>query len=372
VNVSRGLECSGPAPQLCAEVEVRVSKFGGMIPTTSRPRAGITPMHPNEPPRLSLANLPTPLAALKNLAAHLGVPRILMKRDDLTGLETTGNKVRKLEYVVADALARGADTLVTHGGFQSNHCRATAAIGARLGLKVRLLLRSPSLDPPRDGNLFLDHLFWAHVSLHAPEEYNARRAELIEEAMAAERGAGRRPYFFPVGASIPLGCWGYIRCMAELAEQLGVAATVDVFSAVSSAGTHVGLMLGKALLGLERWRIVGVPVSDSVEYFQKELRDLERQTVREFNLRLDEAVTPIDLLGGYIGNGYAIPYPDAVETTRLLARTEGILLDPTYTAKAMTGMIGAIRTGGVRAGAVPVFIHTGGVFGLFARRDLFI
>ena len=144
-------------------------------------------MHPKEPPRLSLANLPTPVAELRNLAAHLGVPRVLMKRDDLTGLETTGNKVRKLEYVVADALAKGADTLVTHGGYQSNHCRATAALGARLGLKVRLILRSPSADPDRDGNLFLDHLFGAHVTLHAPDEYNGRRAELIEQAMEAER-----------------------------------------------------------------------------------------------------------------------------------------------------------------------------------------
>src|SRR5947207_7348732 len=139
-------------------------------------------MHPNEPPRLELANLPTPIAQMKNLARHLGIPRFLLKRDDLTGLETSGNKVRKLEYVVADAIKNGADTLVTNGGFQSNHCRATAAIGARLGLKVRLILRSPEPDPPRDGNLFLDHLFGAQVSYHPPEEYNTRRNELIDAA----------------------------------------------------------------------------------------------------------------------------------------------------------------------------------------------
>src|SRR5438067_3556536 len=123
-------------------------------------------MHPKEPPRLELANLPTPLMPMKNLARHVGVERFLIKRDDLTGLETSGNKVRKLEYVVADAIRSGADTLVTHGGFQSNHCRATAAIGARLGLKVRLLLRCPDPDPPRDGNLFLDHLFGAQITIH--------------------------------------------------------------------------------------------------------------------------------------------------------------------------------------------------------------
>src|SRR3954451_8296833 len=140
-------------------------------------------MYEHEPPRLELANLPTPLAELKNLARHLGVPRLLMKRDDLTGLETSGNKVRKLEYVIADAMRHGADTLVTHGGFQSNHCRATAALGARLGLKVRLFLRSAEPNPAREGNLFLDHLFGAHVTLHPPDEYNGRRKELIDTAM---------------------------------------------------------------------------------------------------------------------------------------------------------------------------------------------
>ena len=328
-------------------------------------------MHANEPPRLELANLPTPLVELKNLARHLGVDRILLKRDDLTGLETTGNKVRKLEYVVADAIRQGADTLVTHGGFQSNHCRATAAVGARLGLKVRLILRSADANPPKDGNLFLDHLFGAHVTIHPPEQYNAGRRQLIDDAMAAERAAGRRPYFFPVGASIPLGCWGYIRCVHELAQQLGREAKVDVFSAVSSAGTQAGLMLGKALFGLDNWRIVGVPVSDSVEFFQGELRELVRATSEQFRLDVTEAQTPVELLDGFIGDGYAVPYEGAIETTRLLARSEGILLDPTYTSKAMTALLATLRRGPARAGATPVFIHTGGVFGLMARRDLF-
>jgi D-cysteine desulfhydrase len=328
-------------------------------------------MHPNEPPRLSLANLPTPVVELKNLASDLGVPRVLMKRDDLTGLETSGNKVRKLEYVIADALRSGADTLVTTGGFQSNHCRATAALGARLGLKVRLLLRSAEPEPVRDGNLFLDHLFGANITYHDPEAYNGRRKELIDAAMDAERAAGRRPYFFPVGASIPLGCWGYVRCMAEMAQQLGRDATVDVFSAVSSAGTHAGLVLGKALLGLDAWRIVGIPVSDSVEFFRKDIRTLIDDTASAYDLNVSEAQTPVELIDGFIGEGYAMPYPAAIETVRLLARREGVLLDPTYTAKGMTGMLGVIGAGDVRTGATPLFVHTGGAFGLMARRDLF-
>jgi D-cysteine desulfhydrase len=328
-------------------------------------------MHSKEPPRLILANLPTPLVELKNLARHIGVPRILLKRDDLTGLETSGNKVRKLEYIMADAVAKGADTLVTNGGFQSNHCRATAAIGAKLGMKVRLLLRCPEPQPTRDGNLFLDYLFGAHVTIHHPDEYNTRRQQINDDAMNAERAAGSKPYFFPVGASIPLGCWGYIRCVAEMVQQLGKETKVDVFSAVSSAGTHAGLMLGKALFGLDNWRMVGVPVSDSLEFFKKDIRNLIEKTVQEFGLGVSEAQTPIELIDGFIGEGYAIPYPDAIETTKLLGRCEGILLDPTYTAKAMTGAIATIRAGGVRAGAVPVFVHTGGAFGLMARRDLF-
>jgi D-cysteine desulfhydrase len=336
-------------------------------------------MHPSEPPRLQLANLPTPIAELKNLAQHLGsgggavvaAGRILMKRDDLTGLETSGNKVRKLEYVIADAIRNGADTLVTNGGFQSNHCRATAALGARLGLKVRLILRSVESNPPNDGNLFLDHLFGAKISLHPPDEYNGRRKPLIDAAMQAERNAGRKPYFFPVGASIPLGCWGYIRCIEEMAKQLGRETKVDVFSSVGSAGTHAGLMLGKALFGLDNWRVAGIPVSDSIEFFQREIRDLVDRTVQEYALALEPAQTPIDLIDAFIGDGYAIPYPAAIETTKLVARSEGILLDPTYTAKGMTGFLETIRRGGVRSGATPLFVHTGGAFGLMARRDVF-
>ncbi len=341
-------------------------------------------MHAKEPVRVRLANLPTAVVEMKNLARHMGVERVLLKRDDLTGIETSGNKVRKLEYVVADAIATGADTLVTHGGFQSNHCRATAAIGARLGLKVRLLLRSPEevleversaralhAGYRREGNLFFDYLFGADVTHHSAEEYNGKRKELMEGAMDEERREGRKPYFFPVGASVPLGCWGYVRCAAEMVEQLGKETAVDVFAAVSSSGTYAGLVLGKSLFGLKNWRMVGVPVSDSVAYFQKDVRELVGKTVEQFGLGLGEDQTPVEFLDGYIGEGYALPYPAEIEMIKTVARLEGICLDPTYTGKAMTGFVEAVRSGGVRRGALPVFVHTGGVFGLMARRDLF-
>ncbi len=325
-------------------------------------------IHPQEPARLNLAQLLTPLVELKNLAKLTGVDRILLKRDDLTGLEMSGNKIRKLEYVVADALAQGADTLVTHGGCQSNHCRATAAVGARLGLRVRMILRSDDPTPPADGNLFLDQLFGAEVSYHPADAYRAELSDLVASAMEKERSNGRTPYFFPVGASVPFGSWGYIRCLAELAKQLDPAEPVDLYCATSSGGTQVGLMLGRVLMGCDNWRIFGVPVSDDVDYFHTSLRELERATVEQFQLDLSPDQTPIDLIDGFIGEGYAIPYPAAVDTIRLLGRSEGIVLDPSYTSKGMTGMLATMKQ--QPSERIAVYIHTGGSFGLFARRDL--
>jgi D-cysteine desulfhydrase len=327
-------------------------------------------LHPHEPPRIFLAQLPTPLVELHHLQSLQKTARLLLKRDDLTGLEVTGNKVRKLEYVVAAAQQAGADALVTHGGFQSNHCRATAAVAARVGLRCRLLLRSPE-NPANDGNLFLDRLFGAQISLHPPAEYGERKQELIDQAMAEERLAGRTPYFFPVGASIPPGCWGYIRCLHEILEQVGRETEVDLFAPVSSSGTIAGLILGRALFDAHNIRVFGIPVSDSLEFFQQEIRKLIEETIAEYRLDLTTAQTPIDLIDGYIGQGYAVPTPQALETLKLLARSEGILLDPTYTAKAMAGFLDCAKGGRVRAGALAVFVHTGGVFGLMARRDLF-
>jgi len=328
-------------------------------------------MHPNEPKRLELAQLPTPVVDLKHLARDLGLPRLLVKRDDLTGFETSGNKVRKLEYVIAGAMAQGADTLVTCGGFQSNHCRATAALGARLGFRVRLILRSADPNPANVGNLLLDRLFGAEVSFHTPAEFNEHRKELVERVMAAERAAGHKPYYFGAGASVPLGCWGYIRAVEELARQLGASTRVDLFCTVGSGGTMAGLILGKAISRCDNWRVIGVPICDSVDFWRADLRKLERETVATFRLGLDESATPIELVDGFIGDGYAIPYPDEVETIKTVARSEGLILDPVYTGKAMTGMLATIRAGGLRKDAVPVFIHTGGAFGTLARSDLF-
>lgn len=325
-------------------------------------------IHPHEPPRTTLAQLPTPVAELKNLARELGIAKLLIKRDDLTGLELSGNKIRKLEYVVKDALAQGADTLITHGGVQSNHCRATAALGARLGLRVRLILRLADDRPERDGNYFLDELFGAECSFHSPEEYNEKLSDLVAETKESETSAGHKPYFFPVGASIPLGSWGYVRCMAELVDQLGRDTPVDLYCATSSGGTQAGLIVGRALLDCPQWSIRGVPVSDSCDYFKHKLRALVDETVAQFKLGLSPDDTSIELVDGFIGEGYAVPYDAAVDNIRRLGRLEGLVLEPSYTSKAITGMIAEIPKRGSKR--VPVFLHTGGAFGLFARRDL--
>jgi D-cysteine desulfhydrase len=329
-------------------------------------------MHTAEPPRISLAQLPTPVIESPRLAKRAGVKRLLIKHDDLTGFEVSGNKIRKLEYVIADALAKKADTLVTHGGFQSNHCRATAAAAARLGLRARIFLREPAdtRPPANDGNLFLDHLFGADISMHSLAEYNDRAA-LIESVMAAEHAADRTPYFFPVGASVPIGCWGYVRCMHELRSQFAPSDKLDLFVPLSSGGTYAGCVLGKALFELDAWRIIGVPVSDSVDYFRKDARGLIDDTIATFGLDLGEADTPVELLGGYIGEGYAIPYPESVEMIRIAAREEGLIVDPTYTSKALFGTLDSLAKGFGRPDATPMFLQTGGAFGLMARRDLF-
>lgn len=321
--------------------------------------------HPLEPDRVLLAQLPTPIVPVPRLESSL-----LVKRDDLTGLELTGNKIRKLEYLIADALKQGCDTLVTHGGFQSNHCRATAAAGARLGLRVRMFLRAPTPQPERDGNLFLDELFGAELSFHPPQEYSEERQQILDHIMAEERAAGRKPYFFPVGASVPIGCWGYARCVHELSQQIDPQRPLDLFIPMSSTGTFAGCLLGKALLGLDAWRMIGIPVSDSVDYFQKDTQALLDATISQFNLPLTLDQIPIELFDGYIGDGYALPTPESMQTLKDAARLAGLVLDPTYTSKALWGTLDSIRNGRVRAGATPIFLHTGGIFGLMARRDL--
>lgn len=320
-----------------------------------------------EPKRLSLAALPTPLVRLERLGGELGDAQIWLKRDDLTGLELSGNKVRKLEYVVADALAHGCDTLVTEGTCQSNHCRATAAVCAKLGLQAVLLIRP---EPPREmqGNHLLDVLFGAQTRYYSRERFDSDSEGIVEAVLTELENAGRKPRWIPMGASEPIGCWGYIRAMAELADQLadsGITAC-DVIVPVSSGGTYAGALLGTLLHGLTGVRLWGVPVSDDVAYHVREIGGLCRRAVHQFKLPIEFADSSMRFLDGYVGEGYAIPYAAAIRAIRLLARTEGVILDPVYTAKAFCALLDGVHDGRLGGDRPVVFIHTGGIFSDFA------
>jgi len=320
-------------------------------------------------PRLTLARLPTPFEALDRLSARLGGPRIWIKRDDLSGCAVSGNKIRKLEFTIAQALEEGADTLVTCGGLQSNHCRATALLGARLGLRVELVLRGVATGVP-DGNLFLDRLAGAAVHCYPAARYQRDLDELLALHADAARDAGRRPFVIPTGASDAIGVWGYVAACEELASDFARAgiAPAHVVCATGSGGTQAGLTAGLKLQGLraEAW---GMAVCDDAAWFERKVRgDLAAWRAR-YGTQIDIDALAVNVLDGYIGAGYAQASPEVFGTIGLVARTEGVLLDPVYTGKAFHGMLREIRDGRFSGEEDIVFVHTGGLFGLFAQRE---
>lgn len=325
-------------------------------------------------PKLPLLHGPTPLHELPRLREALGgsesCPRILIKRDDLAGPALGGNKARKLEYVVGEALAQGATHLVTVGALQSNHARMTAAAARLAGLGCVLVLISPSPDPEPEGNLLLDHLFGASVHLVPPsdEPENPHEAEAIDRAVRRIREQGGQPYLIPIGASSPTGTLGYVEAVREIQTQLGaMRVSVDrLFYAAGSRGTQAGLLLGKRVCGAS-WTPRGVAVSPGEAVKSRRAAALVRDAAALVGA--EGAVPPEELATdqGYIGEGYAIPTPGGMEAVRLLARTEAVLLDPVYTGKAMAGMIDAIRRADVGAEETVLFLHTGGAPSLFRR-----
>lgn len=324
------------------------------------------------PERIQLARLPTPLVRLQRLERELGGGPVWMKRDDLTGLELSGNKVRKLEYIIADVLAGGFDTLITEGTPQSNHCRATAAACAKTGLHACLLLRPPPGAAPPQGNHLLNALFDAEMHTCSRELMNAERDRIVADAVHRAARQGRKARFTPMGASEPLGCWGYLRAAAELADQLHAAGIerCDVLTAVSSGGTHAGLVLGKLVHHLDHLRIHGVPVSDDVPFHRANVGRLCRAAIEEFAMPAVFREGELSFIDGYVGAGYAVPYEAALRAIRLLARTEAIVLDPVYTAKAFCALIDGVRDGRLGRDCPVVFIHTGGIFSDFAWPEL--
>jgi D-cysteine desulfhydrase len=326
------------------------------------------------PKRVSLAQLPTPLLRLGRLERELRGGRIWLKRDDLTGLEVSGNKIRKLEYIVADALATGCDTLVTEGTPQSNHCRAAAAACAKAGLRACLLLRPEPPDALPQGNYLLDTLFGAEFSAYPRGRFENERDHIVQETLDRLRAAGHQGRFTPSGSSEPLGCWGYIRAAAELADQLAKAGIgqCDIVLPVSSGGTYAGVLLGQALHHLDHWSVWAVPVNDDAAYHTRAIGKLCRAAIEEFDLPVVFDEDQVRFIDGYVGEGYAIPYQQAIDTIRLLAGVEGIILDPVYTAKAFSAVLDGVREGRLGKGRPVVFIHTGGVFSNFAWPEVLL
>lgn len=312
--------------------------------------------------RLSLAVLPTPLQPLPRLAEALGGPRLLVKRDDLTGLGLGGNKVRKLEYLVADALAQGATTLITAGAPQSNHARQTAAAAARCGLECVLVL-GPIAPPEMTGNLLLDRLFGARIRWAGTRD----RFAVMDEVAAEERAVGRTPYIIPYGGSNAIGAAGYLQAMGELArqaEEQGVTIDHIVFAS-SSGGTQAGMVVGARAHGVSA-RILGISVDKDAPTLRRTVYDLALLTAAHHGVPLDLAPEDVHVNADYIGGGYAVMGAVEREAIRLVARSEGLVLDPVYTGRAMAGLIDLIRRGTFTPEETVLFWHTGGAPALFA------
>lgn len=317
-------------------------------------------------PKLTFGVGPTPIDLLPRLSDRLGGPRIHMKRDDLTGFALGGNKVRKLEYLVADALAQGADTLVTIGGVQSNHCRQTAAAAARAGLRCHLVLTRGALDTEdflESGNVLLDRLVGA--TLHfvgAVPDKDAALAAVRDEVAAA----GGKPYVVPLGGSSPLGSLGYVAAVEETDRQVSLSRFAAVVVTTGSAGTHAGLAAGLALLGGPT-ELVGVSCSASADVVGPKIAGLARGALDLLG-RTDVATPVIEVNDAHVGAGYGVVTAGGLEAIELCARLEGIYLDPVYTGKAMAGLVGMIRDGRFGRDDEVLFVHTGGSPALFAYR----
>ncbi|MDP6705399.1 MAG: D-cysteine desulfhydrase [Alphaproteobacteria bacterium] len=323
--------------------------------------------------RIRLAHLPTPLEPLEALSRHLGGPQILVKRDDCTGLAFGGNKTRKLEFLMAAALAEGADTVITCGGAQSNHVRQTAAAAAKLGLKCALVQQTaqPWDDPDyaTSGNMFLDRLLGA--SSHAvPTEADraAGMAALAEEI----RGQGGKPYIIPGGGSNALGGLGYAGCALEIVTQANALDLAVDYVVLPSGGggTQGGLVAG--LVGANAGiRAIGIDIDAEARAVTERVREVAEGSAELLGVRggIDADVVVVE--GAYAGEAYGVPTPEMVAAVKLLARIEGLVLDPVYTGKAMAGLIDLVATGRFKASDTVVFIHTGGLPALFAYRGAF-
>ncbi len=318
--------------------------------------------------RIDLGFFPTPVARLSSLSSALGGPEIYIKRDDLTGLAFGGNKTRKLEFLLHDAIAQGCDTIITAGASQSNHCRQTAAAAAHLQMECHLVLGGEAPEVA-NGNLLLDNLLGSRIHWAGDN----RKGEDIPQVFEQLQDAGKKPYVVPYGGSNELGAYAFVHALEELEQQLDMQQFSHLVFASSSGGTQAGLMLGKALSG-RQYSLVGIGIDkgETGEIpFDRFIVDLANKTSGLVNS--DVRFTHQDLIldSHYVGDGYGIVGELETEAISLVARLEGILLDPVYTGRAMGGLIDMIRSGKLSAADKVLFWHTGGTPSLFAYADSF-
>ena len=319
-------------------------------------------------PRISLAQLPTALEPMSRLSAYLGGPDIYIKRDDCTGLATGGNKTRKLEFLMADALEKGADTIITIGAVQSNHVRQTAAAAARLGLACFGLLETEvpctQASYQHSGNILLNGLFGAELTLFDRGSDMLAAGHTLADSLTA---AGRKPYIIPVGGSNATGALAYVDCVLELSGQLRQQdiQAQHIVHATGSAGTQAGILTGQQTLDLDL-TVTGISVSADMASQTEKVRRLCRETAELMELDHPVPDSSIQVRDQYVGEAYGVPTEAMKEAVQLCARLEGILLDPVYSGKAMAGLIDMIQSRELAAGDTTVFLHTGGSAGLFA------
>ena len=325
-------------------------------------------------PRYSLGHFPTPLERMSRLEQalrkdHPNVPNLWIKRDDCTGLATGGNKTRKLEFLVADALAEGADTLITQGATQSNHARQTAGAAAAAGLECKILLERRQQrddDYETSGNVLLDNILGAQIAGRLDAGTNMQNA--MEELADQLRGEGRHPYVIPGGGSNPIGALGYVACAQELED--APVAFDWVVHGTGSCGTQAGLVAGLQAMHSGA-KVLGISVRQKEDPQIEAVHKLTQSTADLIGLTTGVDRSDIHVDDRWVGGGYGVPTDEMVSAIRLLARTEGILLDPVYSGKAFAGLLGNIANGAFGEQENVVFLHTGGAVGLFGYRSVF-
>jgi len=327
-------------------------------------------------PRARLAHLPTPLEEMPNLSARLGGPRLLVKRDDCTGVAMGGNKARQAEFYFGAVLAAGADTVITTGAVQSNHARMTCAYARRLGLACEIQLeqrvRGMGELYANSGNVLLDRLLGARIHDYPDGEDEKGADENLAVIAARVKAEGGAPFVIPLGPDHPpVGALGYLEAAGEILDQAAaMTLTIDAIVVPSgSASTHAGLLAGLRALGSDA-RVLGVCVRRDAKSQAERVATRTAGTERLAGLPTAVSAADVWVSDDYLGPGYGRSTPEAMAAMRLAGECEGLLLDPVYTAKSMAGLIGAVRDGVFKAGETVVFLHTGGTPTLFAYEDL--